>query len=92
MNNQNKEAPLPARPSGRLKKVGLGLVVLSFILYGGILLVPFLPFSTGVKIAVSSGLAVAGELSFWIGGLILGREIIARYKKYLNPLRWFKRN
>lgn len=90
LESNNTETPVPAGGPGRLRKLGLALVVLSFVLYGGILLVPFLPLSTGGKIAVSSGLAVTGELSFWIGGIILGREIIARYRNKLNPLRWFK--
>lgn len=81
-----------ARTGGlMLKRIGVGLVALSFLLYGGALLVPLLPLSAGAKIATASSLAVAGEISFWAGGLILGREIVARYKKYLNPLGWFRR-
>ncbi|MCL6609940.1 MAG: hypothetical protein K6T66_00210 [Peptococcaceae bacterium] len=40
MESSNTEIPVPAGGSGRLRKLGLALVVLSFILYGGILVVP----------------------------------------------------
>jgi len=76
--------------ANKLKKAGFTFVVLSFIFYGAILVVPFLPYSTGTKIAISTGLAVIGEASFWIGGFILGKEYIAKYKRYFYPWLWFK--
>jgi len=69
--------------------MGLGLVVLSCILYAGLLLVPMTSFSTGGKVSLSALLIISGEVSFWIGGLILGREVIRRYRKALDPRRWF---
>lgn len=77
--------------SGKLRKLGISLIVLSFVFWGGLLIVPFIQYSVGIKIAISTVLAVLGEVSFWIGAFILGKEVIARYKKYLNPFRWFKR-
>ena len=85
------EASAQAGLSKKLRSLGIGLVVLSFILYGAILLVPFIPYSAGIKVSVSTALVVSGEISFWVGGFILGKEVISRYKKYLNPLCWFKR-
>ncbi|HII06901.1 MAG TPA: transporter suffix domain-containing protein [Methanotrichaceae archaeon] len=70
--------------------LGFSLVALSFILYGCLLLVPMTPFSTEGKVALSSLLVISGEASFWIGGLILGREVIARYHGALDPRRWFR--
>jgi hypothetical protein len=75
----------------KLRKVGLTCVVLSFVFYGAILLVPFLPYPTSTKVAISTALAVIGEASFWIGGFILGKEFIAKYRRYFNPLLWFKK-
>jgi hypothetical protein len=65
------------------------LVILSFVLYGLILFLPFFPLSTSQKIAVAPLLALLGELAFWPGGVLLGREVVARYKAYLNPCNWF---
>lgn len=74
-----------------LTRIGFILVAASFVLYGGILLIPFTPFSGSTKIVIGTTLAVLGEVSFWIGGIILGKEVITRYKKYLNPLHWLKK-
>ncbi|HBV97455.1 MAG TPA: hypothetical protein DEF36_10470 [Desulfotomaculum sp.] len=91
MDHQSENQYFPPRPRTISKKLGIALVAASFFLYGGVLLVPFTPLSTGTKIAVSAALAVSGEISFWVGGIILGREVIKKYKRYLNPLNWIKK-
>ncbi|VFU18930.1 conserved hypothetical protein [anaerobic digester metagenome] len=45
----------------------------------------------GTKAAISSILIVSGEISFWVGGFILGKELVMKYRRHLNPLRWFKK-
>ncbi|KAF1084961.1 hypothetical protein SPSYN_01097 [Sporotomaculum syntrophicum] len=79
-----------AQPN-KLRKVGVICVVLSFVFYGAILLVPFLPYPTSSKVAITSGLVVLGEASFWIGGFILGKELLTKYRRYLSPWQWFKK-
>lgn len=74
-----------------VKKIGVLLIILSFVLYGGLLLVPFTPYTTGTKAVISTVLIVSGEASFWLGALILGKELVKKYGKYLNPARWFKK-
>ena len=93
MINQDREdlKETAKRTPSKHRKLGIVLIVLSFILYGFILLVPFISYSTGIKVTISSILAILGEISFWVGGIILGKEVIARYKNYLNPFSWFKR-
>ena len=72
------------------RRLGFFLVVLSCLLYGCLLLVPMTPFSAKGKVALSSVLVISGEASFWIGGLILGREAIARWRGALDPRRWLR--
>jgi len=80
----------PSRKS-RLRNIGFFLVILSCVLYAGLLAVPFIPLDTGGKVAVSAALVALGEAAFWIGGVILGRELVVKYRQHLNPLRWFRR-
>jgi len=75
---------------GWRRRIGLGLVLLSFILYGCLLLVPSAPLSTSGKVALSSLLVISGEASFWVGGFILGREVVARWRGRLDPRRWIR--
>jgi hypothetical protein len=79
----------PSRPW--IKKIGIFLVILSCVLYGGLFFVPFAPYTAGTKAVISTALVVSGEASFWVGALILGKEIVTRYRKHLNPLSWFKK-
>lgn len=74
-----------------IKKIGILLVILSCVLYGGLLIVPFTPYTAGTKAVISTALIVSGEASFWFGALILGKELVTRYRKHLNPFRWFKK-
>lgn len=70
------------------KRIGIILVALSFVLYGMILLLPFVPLATSLKLSAAPVLAVLGELAFWSGSVFLGKEIILRYKRYLDPRNW----
>jgi len=61
--------------------LGIALFILSFVLYGFLLLVPLSPFSGEGKIALSAAVVILAESSFWLSVLILGREAIAKYRK-----------
>lgn len=87
----SRKKPQSPNNSVLLTRIGFILVAASFVFYGGILLIPFTPFSGSTKIVIGTTLAVLGEISFWVGGVILGKEVVTRYKKYLNPLNWLKK-
>lgn len=74
------------------KRIGIFCIVLSFVLYGLLLAVPFAPFGTSTKAGIATGLVVAGEVTFWGGGLLLGREAVKKYRKYMSPSYWLKRD
>jgi len=84
--------PAPRAPSSGLRSLAFGLIVLSFVLYGiGLLMVPFLPIETGAKAALIPTLLGLGEVSFWVGAAIVGKALVAKYRRYLNPLNWCSR-
>ncbi|WP_134217410.1 transporter suffix domain-containing protein [Pelotomaculum sp. FP] len=74
-----------------LKKIGIALVILSCVLYGGLFIVPFIPCSVATKAIISTSLVISGEASFWIGGIILGKELVSKFRYYFNPMNWFKK-
>jgi NADP-dependent 3-hydroxy acid dehydrogenase YdfG len=84
---ERNPSPPPASPW--MMRLGIALVVISTLLYGGLLLLPFLSLPTATKLAVTPLLILFGEATFWIGGALLGKEVVARYKQYLNPCNWF---
>ena len=69
----------------------IGLIILSGILFGLIFLVPFLPFSLGQKGVAVTTLIIGMEVSWWVGVALVGKQLIQKYIKWLNPFSWFKR-
>jgi hypothetical protein len=49
--------------------------------------VPFLPLSTSWKVGVAAVLVTVGEAAFWMAALVLGREVVQRYRRFLDPRR-----
>ncbi|MFC2151018.1 transporter suffix domain-containing protein [Bacteroidota bacterium] len=72
-------------------KLGIGLILLSGVFFGLMLIFPFMNFEGKTKIFLSSAALVAMEVSFWTGGLLVGKELFTKYKSYLNPKSWFKK-
>jgi hypothetical protein len=61
------------------KWVGIGLILLSGIWFAGILVTPFLAVPLGIKAIVGLAFVALMEVSFWLGSLIVGKQIISRY-------------
>lgn len=72
-------------------KIGMGMIVLAFICWSGALLVPFTDFSIKAKAGIITGILVVGEVVFWIGLLLAGKEGFAKIKSYFNPKNWRKK-
>jgi hypothetical protein len=71
--------------------IALILILLSGILFGLIFVVPFLPFSLSQKGIIFTALVIGMEITWWVGVAIIGKQVITKYKKYLNPCYWFSR-
>ncbi len=82
----------PAKPRARwVAWAGIGCIVLSFALYGFFFVVPFLPVTGTFKTVLLVGSVVGGEALFAVGGLALGVQVVRRFRRYLNPVNWFRR-
>jgi hypothetical protein len=69
----------------------IGLIIFSGILFGLIFLVPFLPLTLGQKGIAVTTLIIGMEVTWWVGVALVGKQIIQKYIKWLNPFSWFKR-
>lgn len=72
-------------------KWGIFLFVISNIAFGLMLLIPFWEGSFGLKLTLGAGLAIIGEVLFWISAYLLGKELIQKYRERINPVNWFKK-
>jgi len=71
-------------------KLGIVLLIVCVIAFLSIPAVPFLALENSTKITLSTVFFVIGEISFWVGGILLGKELFTKYKSYMNPKNWFK--
>lgn len=75
-----------------LYKFGIALIVVSLLSWLIPLIAPFTPYSTKVKAGIITGAIVFAEVVFWIGVLLVGKEVAAKFRGYLNPKNWRKNN
>jgi hypothetical protein len=71
--------------TGIMQKLGLVLIIISFLPWLIIAVVlPFLPISITQKALLVPALLVLAEVLFWLGALIVGKEVVQKYRRYLN--------
>ena len=81
-------------PGGRWRVFAavMGALVVPTLLWAAVpVVVPFLPLTMGQKVWVSGGLVVAAEAVFWVTALLLGREVVRRYRRFLDPRTWSRK-
>lgn len=92
MNETRKEPIISGKRARKGEKrlwyVGIALLAASAVLWAAVLTVPFLPVAVGWKVGIGSGVVVVAEVAFWVSALILGREVVSRYRRYLDPRTW----
>lgn len=72
-------------------KIGMILIIASFIVWVTPLGIPFLPISGKMKaISITSALVLA-EVLFWVGALMVGKEAARKIRKAFNPKNWKSR-
>lgn len=69
-------------------QAGVSLVIFSFLLYGVIFSLPWLPLTLASKLALTPVLVGVSEAAFWIGGILAGKEVVNRYRRWLDPRSW----
>jgi hypothetical protein len=74
-----------------LFKLGVFLIILSFLKWLAGFYVPFLPYPDKIKLAIITAIFIAAEITFWLGVFLVGEETYKKYKKYLSPRNWFRK-
>lgn len=68
-----------------MQKLGLILIIVSFLPWVAIpFVVPFLQISAAQKTLLVPVLLVVAEVLFWLGVLLVGKEVAQRYRRYLS--------
>ena len=67
-----------------VKIIGYILLLICCILFLSILIVPWLGFSKGQIAGITTGLIIAGEITFYLSLIILGRSFFNKIKSKLK--------
>jgi len=71
-------------------RVGIFLMIVSVPLFLVLPVMPFLDLDGKTKITLSTIFLISGEVLFWAGGLLVGKELFTKYRSYFNPKTWFR--
>jgi len=72
-------------------KTGIFLMIFSGVFFAATFIIPLFEMPTKIKVIASTTSLVLMEIVFWLGGLLVGKELFTKYKKQLNPINWFRR-
>ncbi|QPC45595.1 transporter suffix domain-containing protein [Mangrovibacillus cuniculi] len=71
-----------------LYRTGITLIVLSTVLWILLVVIPFLPLTNHQKaLGISLSLLVA-EIFFWIGAILVGKEVAGKMRRFFLPRYW----
>jgi len=65
-------------------KLGVVLIIISVVLFLTLFAIPFITIELKYKLSISTGLLIAGETTFWVGTIFLGKEVWNKYKAFLK--------
>ena len=66
-------------------------MIFSGVFFAATLIIPTFDLPVKTKVIASTTSLVLMEIVFWLGGLLVGKELFTKYKKQLNPKYWFKK-
>jgi hypothetical protein len=69
-------------------KLGILLISISVVSFLILFALPFVSMDMKVKIALSTTLIVAGEVCFWAGTILIGKDVYLKFKEKLKSGEW----
>lgn len=72
-------------------KLGIFMMIFSGVFFAATFIIPLFELSSKTKVIAMTTSLVLMEVVFWAGGLLVGKELFAKYKQNLNPKNWFKK-
>lgn len=72
-------------------RLGIFLMVFAGFFFALTILIPLTDLPAKTKVIGATVSFILMEVVFWVGGLLVGKELFVRYKKQLNPVNWFRK-
>jgi hypothetical protein len=67
--------------------IAASLIIMSFLLYAIMPLNAYLPYSARTIAGITGAMIITSEIVFWIGSLMIGREVALRIRKKFSLVR-----
>lgn len=69
--------------------IGFSLIILSWVFWGMIIIVPFLKLGIKTTAVVLTILFIASNI-FWVGAILIGKELAQKYRVWPRIKSWLK--
>ena len=69
-------------------RFGIVLILISILIFFLLFAIPFLPLDIKIKLALTPVLFVSAELLFWLGIVLIGKEVYQSFKAKLKSGQW----
>ena len=72
-------------------RLGIVLILISVTSFLIIFAIPFVSLDTKFKIALTTVLVIVGEVCFWVGTILIGKDVYLKFKAYLKSGAWLEK-
>lgn len=72
-------------------RTGIVMISISIVIFLVLFAVPFISMDAKLKITLGTILIVAAEVLFWIGTILIGKEVYNKFMVMLKSGEWLKR-
>ncbi len=69
-------------------RLGLILIAIAVLIFLMLFALPFLSISLKLKLTLTPVFLVAGEVTFWLGILLVGKDVYLKFKEKLTSTDW----
>jgi len=72
-------------------KLGITLISVSVAIFLMLFALPFVSMDTKVKIALTTAFMIGGEVMFWVGTILIGKDVYLKFKAKLKSGEWLEK-
>ncbi len=72
-------------------KFGIVLISISMVIFLMSFAFPFVSMDTKLKIALTTTFLIAGEVMFWVGTILIGKDVYLKFKSKLKSGEWLEK-
>jgi len=69
-------------------RFGLAMISISILVFFMLFALPFVSLDLKTKLAITPILLVVGEVMFWLGIVLIGKDVYLKFKAGLKSARW----